>query len=388
MIAPATRSVAAVITAWRAGSHADVLLSRILEPEAWGHTRPFDLKLAAVYADQFPEHDLCRSMCRKHDVPIFQTVTEAIGAGTRRVAVDGVLVIGEHGQYALNGRGQRLYPRRRLFEEVVHAFRVLGRRVPVFNDKHLSYEWLFTRWMYDLARHEGIPLMAGSSLPVAWRVPGLSVPIGAELTETLAVGYGPIEDYGFHALEALQCLTERRRGGETGVVSVRCVTGRDLWSGPEADLWSRALFDATTPARRDAGCKTGSFEPSPQDALFLVNYRDGLQGVVAMLESPGSCFSVSWRRAGVDAPEAAVIALEDRRPYGHFGHLLRAIERMIHTGTPSYPVERTVLTSGLLSSLLQSKQEGGRLLPTPHLAELAYQPADWPFAAGPSGTPA
>jgi len=388
MIDQEPKRVAAVITTWRAGSHADVLLSRILEPEAWGHTRPFALKLAAVYSDQFSDRDLCRPLCRKHGVPIFDTVTEAIGVGTREVAVDGVIVIGEHGRYALNAREQRLYPRRRLFEEVVHAFRVLGKRVPVFSDKHLSYEWLFSRWMYDLARHEGIPFMAGSSLPVAWRVPGLSVPIGTELSEALAVGYGPVEDYGFHALEALQCVVERRRGGETGVSSVRCVSGTGLWDGEAAKLWPRDLLEATWPARRAAGFEQKSLRSSPDDALFLINYRDGLKGTVAMLDALGPCFSVSCRRPGVETPDATVVALEDQPPYGHFGHLLRAIERMVQTGKPSYPVERTVLTSGLLSSLMQSRAEGGRLLRTPHLADFTYQPADWPFAAGPRGTPA
>jgi hypothetical protein len=388
MIAQETKPVAAVITEWRTNSHADVLLSRIVEPEAWGHTKPFGLKLAAVYADQFPEQDLCRSFCKRHDIPLFPTVTQAIGVGTRNVAVDGVIVIGEHGRYALNTRGQRLYPRRRLFEEVVHAFRVLGKRVPVFSDKHLSYEWLFSRWMYDLARHEGIPFMAGSSLPVAWRVPALSVPIGSELSEAFAVGYGPIEAYGFHALETLQCMAERRRGGESGVVSVRCVTGPRVWEEGEAGHWSTDLLEALLPARQAAFHDPGPIKPSPNDALFLISYRDGLKGAVAMLDSVGKCFAYAGRRRGVEAPDAVVFALEDRRPYGHFGHLLRAIERMIVTGRPSYPVERTLLTSGLLSALLQSRAEGGSLIPTPHLAELAYEPADWPFAAGPRGTPA
>src|SRR5262249_26588106 len=158
-------------------------------------------------------------LCARHGVPIFPTVVGAVGVGTRGVPVDGVIVVGEHGQYPSNARRQKIYPRRRLFDEVVHAFRVLGRRVPVFSDKHLSYEWLFARWMYDLARHEGIPLMAGSSLPVAWRVPALELPLGVDLDQALALGYGDIDAYGFHALETLQCMVERREGGETGVSS-------------------------------------------------------------------------------------------------------------------------------------------------------------------------
>ena len=111
------KPVAAVITEWRKNSHADVILGRLLDPQAWGHTVPFGLRLAAVYADQFPDSgDLCRPLCAKYGVPVFTTIREAIGLGSARVAVQGVLLIGEHGAYPINSRGQWLYPRRRLFE--------------------------------------------------------------------------------------------------------------------------------------------------------------------------------------------------------------------------------------------------------------------------------
>jgi hypothetical protein len=384
----AARPVAAVITEWRKNSHADVLLSRILEPEAWGHSRPFPLKLSAVYADQFPGNDLCRPLCEKHGVPIFPTVRGAIGVGTSGVPADGVILIGEHGSYPRNSKGQQLYPRRRLFEQVIDAFRVLGRRVPVFADKHLSYDWLFARWMYDLARHEGVPFMAGSSVPVAWRQPPLSLPVDAELTGALALGYGDIDAYGFHALEALQCMTERRLGGETGVASVRCLTGPDVWNALAPGKPARALLDALGPARR--AVKPNAVEPAPRpgDALFVVRYADGLEASVAMLGGVGECFAFSGRKRGSEAAETTIFALEGGHPYGHFGHLLRAIEHMVQTGRPAYPVERTLLTTGMLAALLQSRSEGGTTIATPHLSEIRYQPADWPFAAGPSGTAA
>jgi len=382
------RPVAAVITHWRKSSHADVLLSRILDPEAWGHDQPYKLKLAAVYADQFPALDLCRARCAAHGVPIYPTVKGAIGRGGRSVAVDGVLVIGEHGRYASNAAGQTLYPRRRLFEEVVHAFRLLGRRVPVFNDKHLSYDWLFSRWMYDLARHEEIPFLAGSSVPVAWRNPGLAYPMGVELTEALGLGYGPIEDYGFHALEGLQCMVERRKGGETGVEAVRCVTGRQVLEEREAGLWSKELLEALGPVRESAVGESRPLVPSSRDVLFMIRYRDGLKASVLLLASIGPCFAFAGRRVGKTTPEATAFLLEDKPPYGHFGHLLRAIEQMVLTGRSPYPVERTLLTGGMLTSLIQSRVEGGRWLATPHLAALRYQPSDWPHAPGPVGTPA
>jgi hypothetical protein len=382
------KPVAAVITEWRKNSHADVILGRMLEPEAWGHTAPFALRLAAVYADQFPANDLCRTLCARHGVPVFPTVTGAVGVGTRTVPVEGVILVGEHGQYATNAKGQKLYPRRRLFDEVVHAFRVLGRRVPVFSDKHLSYDWLFARWMYDLARHEGIPLMAGSSLPVAWRSPALSLPIGSALTTAFGLGYGDLDAYGFHALEMVQCMVERRRGSETGVASVRALSGPAVWEAAASGLWPRTLLDALEPARRSVNPKAGDIRPLPRDTVYLIRYVDGLEAAVAMLGSVGACFGFAAQRRGASDPDATVFDLQDATPFGHFGYLLRAVEHMVHTGRPAYPVERTLLTSGLLAALLQSRSEGGTTIPTPHLAAIHYEPVDWPFAPAPTGRPA
>jgi hypothetical protein len=382
------KPVAAVITEWRENSHADVLLARILEPEAWGHTKPFALRLASIYADQFPEKDLCRHYAEKHGVPIFDTITGAVGVGTRSVPVEGVILVGEHGSYPHNARRQHMYPRRRLLEGVVHAFRVLGRRVPLFSDKHLSYEWLNARWMYDLARHEGIPFMAGSSLPVAWRVPELALPIGSPLESAFALAYGDLDAYGFHGLETLQCMTERRKGGETGVATVRCLTGNAIWEAAQAGAWPKPLLDALLPVRRQVKPTAEPVQPRPNDALFLIRYVDGLQATAGMFNSVGECFGFSGQIQGDSEPKTTVFALEGGRPYGHFGHLLRAIEKMVLTGRPSYPVERTLLTTGILAALLQSRAEGGREIRTPHLAAIQYEPADWPFAPGPSGTAA
>jgi hypothetical protein len=388
---PGSIPVAAVITHWRHNSHAEVILGRLLEPHAWGHKIPFALKLASVYADQFPpEIDLCRSTCRKHGVPIFSTISGAIGLGSRHVAVRGVVLIGEHGAYPINAKGQWLYPRRRLFEGVVEGFRSLGERRPVFSDKHLSYEWLFARWMYDVARHEGIPLMAGSSLPVTWRVPELQLPMGCDLEEAVACGYGSRDAYGFHALETIQCMVERRRGGETGVEAVRCISGAAVWAQLQRSPSTRALFEAVYRNRHGSAFAMQPEIMRPEDCLFQIDYSDGLTSTVGMFNGLGETFGFAARRSGLSgsATDAAVFALQDEKEFGHFGYLLRAVERMIATGRPSYPVERTLLTGGVLSAVLQSRAEGGTRIPTPHLAEVRYQPAEYPFAKGPVGTPA
>src|SRR5437588_469835 len=119
-------------------------------------------------------------------------------AGAGKLAVDGVVIVAEHGEYPQNDRGQIMYPRRRFFEEVVKVFKASGRSVPVFTDKHLSYTWENAKWMYDQSRALGFPLMAGSSVPVTWRKPDLQPALGTPWQEVLGVGYSHFEIYGFH----------------------------------------------------------------------------------------------------------------------------------------------------------------------------------------------
>ena len=81
--------------------------------------------------------------------------------------MDGVVIIGEHGTYPLNAKGQQLYPRRELFDQVIGVFRQSGRVVPVFNDKHMSWNWTWAKYMWRTIQDMQIPWMAGSSLPYA-----------------------------------------------------------------------------------------------------------------------------------------------------------------------------------------------------------------------------
>src|SRR5262249_558097 len=162
----------------------------------------------------------------------------------KALAVEGVLLIGEHGDYPKNKIGQVLYPRRRFFEEACKVFEKDKKSVPVFTDKHLAAEWKDAKWMYDRAKELFVPLMAGSSLPVTFRKPELKLPMGCELTQAGAIGKGPFEGYGFHALETLQCMVERRKGGELGVKSVQCLQGKAMWEAMDQGRWSRPLLEA------------------------------------------------------------------------------------------------------------------------------------------------
>jgi hypothetical protein len=376
--------VACIVTEYRENSHADVIVTKILEGyDHRGGPRP-DLKVASLFTDQVPQRDMSRELAKKHGVPIAPTIEEAITLGTGRIAVDGVLLIGEHGNYPTNAKGQHCYPRPRFFEDTSAVFRKYGRVVPLFSDKHLAYNWHNARWMYDTARELGIPFLAGSSLPVTYRRPALRLPIGCEMTEALAIGYGGLESYGFHALEALQCMVERRRGGETGVVAVQVLQGKAMFDALRAGRWSRDLLDAALAA---APHKPGDVEAncgkSKSAALYLIEYRDGLRAAVAMLNGHCAEFGFATRLKGQAMPSATWMYLDDGKPFPHFAYLVKAIEQMVQTGHATYPVERTLLSTGVLDAVMTSAFENHRRVETPHLSEIRYQPVEYTFAPEP-----
>ena len=110
--------------------------------------------------------DLSRDRAERFpQMKIYPTVADALTLGTDTLAVDGVLLIGEHGKYATNEKGQRLYPRYELFKQIVAVYRMAGRTAPIFNDKHLAWNWAWAKEMVDIAQAMGFALMAGSSLP-------------------------------------------------------------------------------------------------------------------------------------------------------------------------------------------------------------------------------
>ena len=373
------KRVAAVLTAYETGLHADVLLGKILEGwEQDGGPGPA-LELASMYVDQFNAKDLARHMAAKHNVPIFDTIEGAITLGGDDIPVDGVISIGEHGEYPYNDRGQHLYPRRRFFEGITATFAKHKRVVPVFSDKHLGPEWKDAIWMYRRAKEMNIPFMAGSSMPVTFRKPDLSIEMASDIESAVGIGYSGLDIYGIHTLECYQCCVERRKGGEVGVHTVQCIEGNDVWRAIDTGRINADSFEAAldvTPHPKDVDIRKAA-EPT----AFLFDYVDGFSGSIVMLGGFAGGISAGLKLKGSE-PKAALFEERTQPRHPHFAYLLKGIERMMHTGRPSYPVERTLLTSGILDRILTSRANGFTKIKTPEL-RIRYKPADYPHAPNP-----
>jgi hypothetical protein len=332
---------------------------------------PARVQIASLYVDQFPDSDLSRPYAARYNIPIYGSIRQALTLGGDTLAVDGVLLIGEHGDYAWNEKEQHLYPRKYFMEQICGVFATSGRAVPVFNDKHLSYNWHDAKWMVDRAAKLGAPFMAGSSLPVGWRNPWLEHDRETPLQEALVVSYAGLDIYGFHALETLQCMIERRVGGESGVAAVTCLEGDAVWQAARDGRWPRDLAEAavaTMQEKPDLPFEALFGKP----ALFLLEHNDGFRSTVLMAPEQAGLLQGFAYAARIDNAIHACEVYLPEDPHAHFSYLSLNVEEMFVTGRPSYPVERTLLTTGTLEALLDSRYQGHVRLPTPHLA-IQYQ---------------
>ncbi len=388
------KRLAVVTTLWNYHSHAWHMAERFLHgyPREGRWYRP-PIEVASAYVDQRPEGDLSGNRSAEFGFPIYKSVAEALRCGGDKLAVDCVLLIGEHGDYPKNEIGQKKYPRYELFGQIVKVFREDGRVTPVFNDKHLSWNFDWAKEMVATAHEMKFPLLAGSSLPVTWRMPAIDLPYGAEEEEIVGVAFGPIDIYDFHALEMIQCLAERRKGGETGVVRMHALRGDAVWQALEAGSWtaggwSPRLFEAClsrshtlaqdkdsnhrypSPARMREFCK----EP----IAYRFEYADGVKATMLLMNGLVNDFTVAVQMKGEPQPLSTLFHLPPNPNVVYSAALMSKAEEMFLTGKAPYPAERTLLTSGLVQAGMRSLHDGKRL-ETPHLAVTYTAPRESQF---------
>jgi hypothetical protein len=384
------KKLAVVTTVCYYLSHAQHIGDRFLvgyPREGKWHRPGFDV--VSFYADQREDGGLPEKRAAEFGFTIYPTIAEALRRGGNRLAVDAVLIIGEHGKYPRNEKGQTKYPRYEFFKQVAQVFKQDGRVVPVFSDKHLSWNWDWAKEMVETAGRMKIPFMAGSSLPTTWRLPALDMPLGAEVTEAVVVWEGGVDSYDFHGLEGLQCMVERRRGGETGVAAVQALRGDAVWKALragswEAGGWDRELFDAClsrcqtlTPARKTFNHVLPRPEELPalvkDPVAYRLEYADGLKATMLLLNGLVGDLTFAARLKRERRVLSTMFLLCPLPNVAYSACLASKIEDLFETGRPSHPIERTLLTTGLTAAGVESLWRGQKRIETPHLA-VRYQP--------------
>jgi hypothetical protein len=370
----------------RVHSHSQHFLDRLTLGYGWrGQWQKPRLDVSSVYIDQFPDGDLARERAKRHNLKLYPTIAEALTLGSNKLAVDGVVIIAEHGEYPVNEKGQYLYPRYEWFKEVVKVFESSGRSVPVFNDKHLSTTWPRCKEMVDDSKRLGFPFLAGSSLPVTWRLPSIDMPNDAPLVESVCVAYGGVDSYDFHGLETAQCMSERRKGGEVGILSVHALKGEPVWehlARPDRKN-TRRLFTAALTRSHNLPVTEGYVSDPisvdwarrtlPDTLAYFIEHRDGFRTTLFMTNIQ------DFNYAGLRGDNGEIVSCQMYLPMpGHsattadfFHPLVRHIETLVLENRSPYPVERTLLTSGMTLAAVDSIYNDYKVVNTPEMA-VAY----------------
>ena len=253
----------------------------------------------------------------------------------------------------------------------------------MFNDKHLSTTWSEYREMVDDAKRLEFPFYAGSSLPVTWRLPSFELPLGTPLKESVCVAYGGVDSYDFHALETAQCMSERRLGGEVGIKSVHAVSHDTLWNklGQRSDtqrLFLSALSEVTTSGNRLSICKAKHRVGSTDTTNTIGYFIEHLDGFTAIFLTGIQIFY-----AGMRADNGKIVGCQMMLPMpgqsattaDFFNPLTFHVEQMIVHQKTAYPVERTLLTSGMVIGGVESLHSGQIEIEAPDM-RVEYQAAE------------
>ncbi len=356
---PGRPRIACLVTFWGApGSHADWIVTKLIDGYWWqGAHTPSRVDVASVYIHQLDTSVLGQKVCRAKNIPIYKTVGEAVMLGGTELAVDGVVIVGEHGDYPTDLKGHWLLPRWWMYQQAIKVFEKSARSVPVFNDKHLSYNWDDAKWMFDKSRELGFPLTGGSSIPTYFREPEIELAVDTPLKSSIVVGGAADEGAIFHCVDVLQSFVERRKGAETGVKAVQSVRGPDTWKWVAGNAWASRLLDSVA-AR--FGRKPASFQENNQANVCIVDYNDGTRAAVI------SGRGVGWTYAGdvEGQPEPVIVSMLGwPGPYAQY-HAANGqphwITEMMVTKREPFNAERLLLSTGIVNHYMESNWHNGR----------------------------
>jgi len=327
------------------------------------------LEVVSMYVDQYPDNDLSQELAAKHNIPLYTSIEEALKCGGTVFDLDGIILIGEHGNYPENEYRQTLYPRRRFFEECLKVMLDTNRIVPVYSDKGFAIVREDVEWMYKQIKRYSIPFMSSSVVPFAPKFYNkLPLPSGAPIHKMFAFSYDYVDEtperYTYHALEMLQCIAENRACGESGIVCVRAFVGQDAIDKVFSQEWNpiyRALCGFINLADEES-----FLSRLTKPMFFEVDYMDGLQAGILHADAEIEDFVSAYQMKEGTEPVCWEFRLQRGKPYSHFGRLVLEIEKFIHTSRPPFPVERSYLTTGALDAIMKSIYQQSEIK-TPYL---------------------
>jgi len=331
--------------------------------------------------------DLSEARAKQFGFRLCQNIPETLRCGGDRIAVDAVLTIVEQCDdypYQSNDKGQMLLPRYDFFQQCVEVFETEKHSVPYFNHKQLSFSFTEARSMVETAERLKFPLMAGSSMPVTWRLPDIDIPSGTRVQEAVMVGVGSFDNMDFDALEAMQSMLERRKGGETGVKAVQLLRGDEVWAAGKAGRWSQDLLSSAL-SRSDTPLGLTLLDGRNQDlvgdgvlpqlvkdpAAYCIEYADGTKATLLMLNGAIRDFNIAARLQSGDLVSTQFF-MPPAPNETYSACLAEKIDQMFQTRKAPYPVERTLLVTGLQEACINSRFKLNQRLETPDLI-MSYQ---------------
>jgi len=365
--------IAVLSTEFHPASHTDVIVSRWLEPfpcdPLYGWTKPASRIVSLYVAQRRMTADLTNAVMARHGIPCFASISEALTLGGGDLAVDAVLLIAEHGDYPENEFHQKLYPRKEFFDEMVGVFRRSGRVVPVFFDKHLSWNPEWIEEMTTTIREMRIPFFGGSSIPFSLPESLTDIPPSTPFEEVVAVYFNALEAYLFHSAEFVESVVEKRNSPDPGIAEITAWEGEAVWRAVDRGEFSWELVEAacasSSPEHRDAIRAHRAARGQPVYA-FKVVYRDGLKVTHFMQKDVVRKWCLGARVAGQDAIRSGTVLSSGSDHYfPHFARLCRKIEDFFQTGCSPAPLARTHATSMTTALAMLALAQSGVALATP-----------------------
>lgn len=338
-------------------------------------------RVRSVYVERNPSSPLIRQRSDEFGMVLYPTISETLRCGKSSIGVDAVLVLADSGSKPrLTQSDREMCDRYRYFQQIVKIFHEEQKALPLYFSHFLSDYFKESEIILSTSHKIGSPLMTGSTTPLTWRMPECDLPYGRAVKEAVVVTGRDSEAAEFEALEAMQGMLERRRGGETGVRSVQLLQGDPVWQAASEGRWSQTLLEAAL-SRSDKLLGITLKDARPQDLVnsgvlpeivdhpraCIIEYIDGLKATLLQLRGAIGDLVFSARLAGRTSPLATQFLTVPMTSGSHSSCLVTKIEEMVNSGVSPCPAERGWLVRGVLEKAEESGVRRGKVIGTPEL---------------------